>query len=82
MQAVLAILLATFAGFGAVMCGASILMEVLKWRRRWFNQLNQQQHGSQDSVVPPDQSSAPTHQAQIDPQQTESNVGDPPEQMR
>ncbi|XP_027191024.1 uncharacterized protein [Cicer arietinum] len=34
-QAVLAILLASFAGFGVMMSGTSVLAELLKWRRRW-----------------------------------------------
>ncbi|OIW05801.1 hypothetical protein TanjilG_23587 [Lupinus angustifolius] len=34
-QAVLSILLATFAGFGVVMSGSSILVEAFRWRRRW-----------------------------------------------
>ncbi|XP_027910131.1 uncharacterized protein LOC114169263 [Vigna unguiculata] len=33
-QAVLSILLATFAGFGVVMSGSSILVEFYRWRRR------------------------------------------------
>lgn len=80
MGAVLAILLATFAGFGVVMCGTCILIEILKWRRRWLAQLNQQNVGSEDAVLP-DQSSAATHQVQIDSQHTESNVGNSPRQM-
>ncbi|MED6131105.1 hypothetical protein PIB30_006725 [Stylosanthes scabra] len=59
-QAVLSMLLATFTGFGAVMCAASVLFEFLKWRRRWFTQLNQNQHGSQDVVVPPTHQSSAT----------------------
>ncbi|TKY52911.1 E3 ubiquitin ligase SUD1 [Spatholobus suberectus] len=78
MQAVVAILLATFTGFGVVMCGTSILMEILKWRRRSLAQSNQQ-HGSQEAV-PPDQSSTVAHQAQIGSEQTESNLGEPPVQ--
>lgn len=35
MQPVLSILLATFAGFGVAMSGSSIIVEVLRWRRRW-----------------------------------------------
>ncbi|XP_054815792.1 uncharacterized protein LOC129315777 isoform X2 [Prosopis cineraria] len=35
-QAVLAILLATFAGFGVVMSGSSVLVEITRWRRRWL----------------------------------------------
>nr|KYP70868.1 hypothetical protein KK1_010106 [Cajanus cajan] len=63
-QAVLSILVATFTGFGAVMCGAYILTEFLKWRRRWLSQLNQQ-HGSQQMVLP-----------QTDSQHHENNVRD------
>ncbi|KAK6138068.1 hypothetical protein DH2020_028183 [Rehmannia glutinosa] len=33
-QAVLSILLSTFAGFGVAMSGSSIVVEVLRWRRR------------------------------------------------
>lgn len=57
------------------MCGATILMEFLKWRRRRAVQLNQQ-HGSQELVPPPDQTSATTHQGQTDSQHQESNMGD------
>ncbi|KAK7355512.1 hypothetical protein VNO80_14769 [Phaseolus coccineus] len=73
MQAVLAILLATLTGFGVVMCGTSVLMEILKWRRRSLAQSNQQQ-GSQEAV-PPDQSSRVALQTQIGSEQTESNLG-------
>ncbi|KAI4334409.1 hypothetical protein L6164_019107 [Bauhinia variegata] len=45
-QAVVSILLATFAGFGVVMSGSSILVEFFRWRRRW-QVLSDQQHGSQ-----------------------------------
>ncbi|KAM7265734.1 hypothetical protein ACFE04_003417 [Oxalis oulophora] len=38
MQAVLAVLLSTFVGFGLTICGASLLNEVLKWRRRYLNE--------------------------------------------
>ncbi|CAJ1968504.1 unnamed protein product [Sphenostylis stenocarpa] len=78
MQAVLAILLATFTGFGVVMCGASILMEILKWRGRSLAQSNQQQ-GSLEAV-PPDQSATVDHQAQTASEQTESNLGESPAQ--
>ncbi|PIN14307.1 Ubiquitin--protein ligase [Handroanthus impetiginosus] len=40
-QAVLSVLLATFAGFGGAMCGTSIIFEILKWRA-WSTS----QHGS------------------------------------
>ncbi|KOM44195.1 hypothetical protein LR48_Vigan05g180000 [Vigna angularis] len=44
-HAVLSILLATFAGFGVVMSGSSIVLEISRWRRRWQT-LSQQQRGS------------------------------------
>ncbi|OAY51630.1 uncharacterized protein LOC110613164 isoform X2 [Manihot esculenta] len=34
LQAVLSILLATFAGFGVAMSGSSILVEIMRWKRR------------------------------------------------
>ncbi|GLT33807.1 hypothetical protein SLA2020_083680 [Shorea laevis] len=50
-QAVLSVLLATFAGFGVAMSGSSLLVEILRWRRRWQarsqQQQQQQNHGSQ-----------------------------------
>ncbi|XP_061376685.1 uncharacterized protein LOC133318656 isoform X2 [Gastrolobium bilobum] len=45
-QAVLSILLAAFAGFGVVLSGSSVLVELFRWRRRW-QALSEQQHGSQ-----------------------------------
>ncbi|KAK7312562.1 hypothetical protein VNO77_36506 [Canavalia gladiata] len=45
-QAVLSILLATFAGFGVVMSGSSILVEFFRWRRR-LQALSEQRHGPQ-----------------------------------
>jgi hypothetical protein len=45
-QAVLAILLATLSGFGVAMSGSSILVEFLRWRRRWHAQ-HGQLHSSQ-----------------------------------
>ncbi|CAK7327413.1 unnamed protein product [Dovyalis caffra] len=45
-QAVLSILLATFSGFGVAMSGSSILVEFLRWKRRWYRQ-QEQQHRSQ-----------------------------------
>jgi len=78
MQAVLAILLATLTGFGVVMCGTSVLMEILKWRRRSLAQSDQQQVSQE--TVPPDQSSRVAHQTQIGSEQSESNLGESPEQ--
>lgn len=47
MQAVLCVLLATFTGFGATMVGNYVIAEIMRWRRRWIAQPNEQ-HGSQD----------------------------------
>ncbi|XP_073224479.1 uncharacterized protein [Cicer arietinum] len=46
LQAVLSVLLATFAGFGVVMSGSYIPVEFFRWRRRW-QALQEQQHGAQ-----------------------------------
>lgn len=40
-QAVLSILLSTFAGFGVAMSGSSILVEFSRWRRYWQAQTHQ-----------------------------------------
>ncbi|OIT01322.1 PREDICTED: uncharacterized protein LOC109229612 isoform X1 [Nicotiana attenuata] len=54
-QAVLSILLATFVGFGGTMCGTSILLELLKLRRRWNSQRESQEgtRPNQSSEVSP-----------------------------
>lgn len=44
-QAILSILLATFAGFGVVMSGSSIIVEFFRWRRRWQASLEQNNNG-------------------------------------
>ncbi|CAI9105105.1 OLC1v1003960C1 [Oldenlandia corymbosa var. corymbosa] len=46
-QAVLSILLSTFAGFGVAMSGSSILVEFLRWRRQRQALSNQQHENSQ-----------------------------------
>ncbi|KAK9061531.1 hypothetical protein SSX86_018713 [Deinandra increscens subsp. villosa] len=55
---VLAILLATFAGCGVVMCGSSVLVEVLRLRRRWLARSNNQ---SEDSRPQEPQSASSSH---------------------
>ncbi|XP_024022568.1 E3 ubiquitin-protein ligase MARCH7 isoform X1 [Morus notabilis] len=45
-QAVLCILLATFAGLGVSMSGSSIIVEFLRWKRRW-RASSQQSHAPQ-----------------------------------
>jgi len=50
-QAVLCVLLATFTGFGATMFGKYVIVEIMRWRRRWIDQPNEQR-GSQDLAQP------------------------------
>ncbi|KAL3531928.1 hypothetical protein ACH5RR_005449 [Cinchona calisaya] len=69
-QAVLSVLLATFAGFGGAMSGASIIFEFSKWRRR-LHALSTQ--GSTSREVPqPNQISDGARAQQIDAQENES----------
>lgn len=35
LQPVLSVLLSTFAGFGVCICGSSVMVEFVRWRRRW-----------------------------------------------
>ncbi|KAI3822845.1 hypothetical protein L1987_10444 [Smallanthus sonchifolius] len=46
-QPVLSILLATFAGCGVAMSGSSIIVEILRLKRRWWNDRSVQQMNSQ-----------------------------------
>ncbi|KAL2533659.1 RING/U-box superfamily protein [Abeliophyllum distichum] len=71
-QAVLAVLLATFAGFGCAMCGTSILIEFLKWRTRWNAWSIQQRNSTQ-----PNQSVDHGHTHGMDLQQPQSETGNP-----
>lgn len=70
-QAVLSILLATFAGLGVAMSGSSIIVEILRWRRRLEAQEQQQDHNSQimsrPSLFPHSSRTVPRDQ----PQQSE-----------
>ncbi|XP_022753860.1 uncharacterized protein LOC111302188 [Durio zibethinus] len=54
-QVVASVLLGTFAGFGVAMSGSSIIVEILRWRRRWQAR-SMQQHSSQVMARPPVQS--------------------------
>lgn len=72
MQAVLSVLLATFAGFGGVMCGTSVLLELLKWRSSW-NYWSNEQHDSQG--VQPNQSSEVSSTPQVESQTHRAEAG-------
>ncbi|KAI7740801.1 hypothetical protein M8C21_018420 [Ambrosia artemisiifolia] len=61
---VLSILLATFAGCGVVMCGSSVLVEVLRLRRRWLARSNNQT----DSRPALHQEPQPTSSSHVDGQ--------------
>ncbi|XP_010535601.1 PREDICTED: uncharacterized protein LOC104810853 [Tarenaya hassleriana] len=50
LQAVLSVLLATFAGFGVSICGSSVLVEFVRWRRRWRERRLQQQPAESQQV--------------------------------
>ncbi|KAF7823410.1 putative E3 ubiquitin-protein ligase MARCH10 isoform X1 [Senna tora] len=52
-QAVLSILLATFAGFGFVMSGSSVLVEIVRWRRRWLASAEQRQYHASHTTTQP-----------------------------
>ncbi|KZV51753.1 hypothetical protein F511_11441 [Dorcoceras hygrometricum] len=69
-QAVLSVLLATFAGFGGAMCGTSILLEILKWRRSW----NSSSSSQRDSAPPQNQSLEGGDMAQMDTQQQQTGA--------
>lgn len=79
-QAVLSILLATFAGFGVVMSGSSMLVEFFRWRRRWQASLEQQhgplpmtQAGQQPRTVTTPRSGQSNHNQSVVQNQQDSN---------
>ncbi|XP_018446948.1 uncharacterized protein LOC108818471 isoform X3 [Raphanus sativus] len=48
LQPVLSVLLSTFAGFGVCICGSSVMVEFVRWRRRWLaRRLEQQLNNAQ-----------------------------------
>ncbi|KAL0887273.1 hypothetical protein Bca101_011256 [Brassica carinata] len=48
LQPVLSVLLSTFAGFGVCICGSSVMVEFVRWRRRWrARRLEQQLNNDQ-----------------------------------
>lgn len=65
MQAVISVLLSTFAGLGITMCGTSFLGDVFSWRRRWA--LRSSQQPQTQGEIRQDQPAATAHQNQTDP---------------
>ncbi|KAF8397680.1 hypothetical protein HHK36_016601 [Tetracentron sinense] len=64
-QAVLSILLATFAGFGVAMSGNSIIVEFLRSRRMWRAWLDQRRRSQE--MTQPDRSPESAHSPEIAP---------------
>ncbi|XP_060169573.1 uncharacterized protein LOC132600426 isoform X1 [Lycium barbarum] len=77
-QAVLSILLSTFAGFGVAMSGSSLIVEFFRWKRRRAALLEQQQNAQM--VLPPggwrqmNQSATSTH---VGPQNIQHDIENP-----
>jgi hypothetical protein len=53
LQPVLSVLLSTFAGFGVCICGSSVMVEFVRWKRRWrARRLEQQLNHAQTLPAP------------------------------
>lgn len=63
-QPILSILLATFAGFGVVMSGSSVLVEIFRWRSRWLA-LQEQQRQTANTVSQPHSGPPSTSQTAV-----------------
>ncbi|XP_076944526.1 uncharacterized protein LOC143615233 [Bidens hawaiensis] len=75
-QPVLSILLATFAGCGIAMSGSSIIVEILRLKRRWLNDISADQPINSQIVLRPEprRNQTASSQSQAVPQQgTETN---------
>ncbi|GFP84218.1 hypothetical protein PHJA_000565500 [Phtheirospermum japonicum] len=59
-QAVVSILLSTFAGFGVAMSGASILVEILRWRERHSDVIISQDEISNQTMSNPSRAPPPS----------------------
>ncbi|XP_023644786.1 E3 ubiquitin-protein ligase MARCH7 isoform X2 [Capsella rubella] len=61
LQPVLSVLLSTFAGFGVCICGSSVMVEFVRWKRRWrARRLEEQLNQAQTLTQPPQQLDATT----------------------
>lgn len=77
-QAVLSILLSTFAGFGVAMSGSSLLVEFFRWKRRRAALLEQQQNSQM--VLPPGgwpQMNQPATTSRVGPQTHQHDIENP-----
>ncbi|KAL2239818.1 UNVERIFIED_CONTAM: hypothetical protein Sindi_0623000 [Sesamum indicum] len=79
-QPVLSILISTFAGFGVAMSGSSVVVEVLRWRRRREALRNQNEISNQIMLNPsrrPPPSQVATLSSYSSPRHHRSEVGNP-----
>ncbi|KAL0436890.1 UNVERIFIED_CONTAM: hypothetical protein Sradi_0396900 [Sesamum radiatum] len=79
-QPVLSVLLSTFAGFGVAMSGSSVIVEVLRWRRRREALRNQNEISNQIMLNPsrrPPPSQVATLSSYSSPRHPRSEVGNP-----
>ncbi|AED97347.1 unnamed protein product [Arabidopsis thaliana] len=60
LQPVLSVLLSTFAGFGVCICGSSVMVEFVRWRRRWRARRLEQQLNHALTLSQPPQPLDPT----------------------
>lgn len=76
-QAVVSVIVAAFVGFGVTMCGCSIVLEVLRWRRIWQARPNTQR-GPEVGLPTLPTESVGTHQGVTTRSANESdNLGSP-----
>ncbi|ESQ42287.1 hypothetical protein EUTSA_v10013381mg [Eutrema salsugineum] len=62
LQPVLSVLLSTFAGFGVCICGSSVMVEFVRWKRRWRARRLEQQLNRSQTLPPPQPVDATTSQ--------------------
>ncbi|CAH2069322.1 unnamed protein product [Thlaspi arvense] len=62
LQPVLSVLLSTFAGFGVCICGSSVMVEFVRWKRRWRARRLEQQLNHAQTLQPPQPLDATTSQ--------------------
>ncbi|KAF8102342.1 hypothetical protein N665_0198s0055 [Sinapis alba] len=55
LQPVLSVLLSTFAGFGVCICGSSVMVEFVRWKRRWRARRLEQQLNNDQTLPQPQQ---------------------------
>ncbi|KAL7198170.1 hypothetical protein ACSBR2_020651 [Camellia fascicularis] len=74
-QAILSILLATFAGLGIAMSGSSILVEFYRWRRPWHS--GSDPHQDPQVMMHPSQWPQTTRSSQLGPRSNQNEIENP-----